>query len=51
MKTNPDFPVLSRLVRFLPEPPRALRLARLLIPLSIFTGIVLEPLYHWALPG
>lgn len=49
MRTNPDFPTLSRLARFLPEPARALRLARLLIPLCLFAGIVLEPLYHWTL--
>jgi hypothetical protein len=51
MNSLHDFPTLSRLARFLPAPSRALHLARLLIPLSIFTGIVLEPLYRWVLPG
>lgn len=47
MRTASDFPTLSRLARFLPEPARALHLARLLIPLCLFAGIVVEPLYRW----
>lgn len=38
------------LLRNLPEPARALRLARLLIPLCVFTGLVTEPLLRWLIP-
>jgi hypothetical protein len=46
MKPLTVFPVLSR---FVPDPVFALRLARFLIPASLFAGVVFEPLYHWAL--
>jgi hypothetical protein len=35
------------LVRNLPEPARALRIARLLIPMCIFVGLVTEPALLW----
>jgi hypothetical protein len=47
MKTHAAF---ARLARFLPEPVRALRLARLLIPLSLFVGLAAEPFLRWLLP-
>ena len=37
--------------RQMPEPARALRLARLLIPLCILTGLVTEPLLQWLIPA
>ena len=39
------------LARQMPEPARALRLARILIPLCILTGLVTEPLLHWLIPA
>ncbi len=47
MKTHPAFATLARLV---PEPTRALRLARLLIPISLFVGGAAEPVLRWLLP-
>lgn len=47
MKLHDAFPTL---VRNLPEPARALRLARLLIPLSLFVGITAEPVIRWLIP-
>lgn len=40
---------LAELAAQLPDPARALRLARYLIPLSIVTGLVTEPLLRWFL--
>ncbi len=42
-------PVLADLARQFPEPPRALRLARMLIPLAIITGLAVEPMLRWLL--
>lgn len=47
MKTHPAF---ANPARLLPEPKRALRLARLLIPLSLFVGGAAEPVLRWLLP-
>ncbi len=50
MKT-PDIPVLlARFEAALPEPERALRLARWLIPACLVVGLVAEPLLLWLLP-
>ena len=46
MDLRSAFPSLAR---HLPEPLRALRLARLLIPLSIFFGLAAEPALRWFL--
>jgi hypothetical protein len=50
---NPaKLPLRSRLAASmgrLPTPERALRLARLLIPLSLLTGLLAEPLLRWLL--
>lgn len=35
------------LTRQIPEPARALRLARLLIPLCVFVGLFAEPFARW----
>jgi hypothetical protein len=35
------------LIRNLPEPARALRLARLLIPMCVFVGLTAEPFLQW----
>lgn len=40
---------LHALLGRLPEPPRALRLARLLIPLCIAVGLIAEPALRWFL--
>ena len=54
---NPDFlsrrpalrALLDELSAQLPDPARALRLARFLIPVCIVTGLVTEPLLRWVL--
>ena len=51
MKTHPALAVrLARFEAALPEPARLLRLARWLIPVSLFAGLVTEPLLRWLLP-
>lgn len=40
---------LETLAGRLPEPPRALRLARLLIPLCLTIGLLAEPVLRWFL--
>ena len=47
MNLHSAFPTLAR---HLPEPARALRLARLLIPLCILVGLTAEPLLRWLVP-
>jgi|GEM_PF-4281221 hypothetical protein len=49
MKTR-DASVSHALIRQLPEPARALRIARLLIPLCILGGLLAEPFLHWLVP-
>ena len=46
MDPHSAFPSLAR---HLPEPARALRLARLLIPLSLLAGLAAEPVLRWLL--
>lgn len=40
-------PDRETLAKQLPEPARALRIARLLIPLCIFVGLAAEPVAQW----
>ncbi len=47
MNLRSDLPTLARQI---PEPARALRLARLLIPLCIFVGLTAEPFLQWVIP-
>lgn len=49
MKTPDARPAFVRNLH-LPEPARALRLARLLIPLCIFVGLTAEPILEWLIP-
>lgn len=44
MKLTSDF---TARLRQLPEPARALRLARLMIPLCILVGLTAEPFAQW----
>ena len=51
MKTHPTLAThLARFESALPEPACLLRLARWLIPVSLFAGLVTEPLLRWLLP-
>ena len=50
MKTAAFPTLLHRLEQAAPSPARSLRLARLFIPLCLFTGLVAEPLLRWLLP-